>query len=271
MQPNHHRKRVKRLDSVGADHVAVLSWDLRQFASTRHTHEQAQLIYAISGVVSVATADGTWVVPPSRAVWVPAGIEHESKSHGAVQFRVLMIDETDVSLPRSCMVVEVTALLREMTLRLAALGDAPKDAGFRATLTRLLLLELSFLPVEPLRLPVPQRADLARFCDGLQNDPARAVSLEEASEALHMSRSTFMRLFHRETGLSFAHWRKQARLLHALSLLAEGKSILDAALACGYDSPSAFSAMFRRSLGRPPSEYFASSAAGQSLALKNLS
>ena len=111
------------------------------------------MIYAISGVVSVATADGTWVVPPSRAVWVPAGIEHELKSHGAVQFRVLMIDETDVSLPRNCTVVEVTALLRELILRLAALGDTSKDANFRETVTRLLLMELSFLPVEPLRLP----------------------------------------------------------------------------------------------------------------------
>lgn len=249
-------------EKTATDRIVVVSRDAHCFASARHTHQQAQLIYAISGVVSVTTADGTWVVPPSRAVWVPGGIEHETKSHAAVQFRALLIDPAEVKgIPGVCAVVEVTPLLRELILRLAVLAERPRGAEFGRAVTRLLLLELSFLPVEPLNLPFPRHAKLARFCEWIQNDPARAVALEEAARALHMSRSSFMRLFRREVGVSFAHWRQQARLLHALSLLAEGQSILNVALACGYDSPSAFSAMFRRSLGRSPSEYFASPAA----------
>ena len=76
--------------------------------------------------------------------------------------------------------------------------------------------------------------------------------------ALKMSRATFMRLFRRETKMSFGKWRQQARMLNALLLLAEGRSILDVALECGYESPSAFSAAFRRSLGQPPKSYFRS-------------
>jgi len=252
------------LEQVASDRVVVISQDAHCFASARHMHEEAQLIYAISGVVSVTTTDGTWVVPPSRAVWVPAGIEHETKSHARVQFRALLVDPADVKgLPGVCAVVEVKPLLRELILRLAALAERPGSADLVGAVTRLLLLELSFLPVEPLNLPKPKHVQLARFCEWIQSDPARAVSLEEAASALHMSRSSFMRLFKRETDLSFAHWRQQARLLCALSLLAEGQSILNVALACGYDSPSAFSAMFRRSLGRSPSEYFASLADDQ--------
>ena len=262
----HRRKRFKleMLEQTAGDRIVVVNRDARCFASARHAHQQAQLIYAISGVVSVTTADGTWVVPPSRAVWVPVGIEHETKSHAAVQFRALLIDPADVKgLPGVCAVLEVTPLLRELILRLAALAERPRGAELGRAVTRLLLLELSFLPVEPLNLPTPRHAQLARFCEWIQSDPSRAVSLEEAASTLHMSRSSFMRLFKRETGLSFAHWRQQARLLRALSLLAEGQSILNVALACGYDSPSAFSAMFRRSLGRSPSEYFAGPADDQ--------
>lgn len=198
------------------------------------------------------------MVPPSRAVWVPAGVAHETRSHAAVQFRALLIDPTEApGLPDTCAVVAVTPLLRELILRLAALADTPRPPGFGPAVTHLLLLELAFLPVEPLSLPRPRHLRLQRLCQGIRDDPAASTSVIAAAAALHMSRSSFMRLFQRETGMGFAHWRQQARLLHALAVLAEGQSILNVALACGYDSPSAFAAMFRRSLGRPPSDYFA--------------
>lgn len=255
----YHRERVKSRmrEQTASGRITVVSQDAHRFVSACHTHQQAQLIYAVGGVVSVTVAAGTWIVPPSRAVWVPAGIEHETRSHAAVRFRALLIDPAQVKgLPGACAVVEVTPLLRELILRLAALAEAPRDAEFSRAVTRLLLMELAFLPIEPLNLPTPRHGQLARFCEWIRSDPARSTSLEEAAGVLHMSRSRFMRLFKRETGLSFAHWRQQARLLQALSLLADGQSILNVAVACGYDSPSAFSAMFRRSLGQSPSEYF---------------
>ena len=176
------------------DHVAIVTQDAHRFASIRHSHPQAQLIYAISGVVSVTTVDGTWVVPPNRAVWVPAGVEHNTKSHSAVQFRALLIDPAEMKgLPVVCTAMEVTPLLRELVLRLAALVDAPNSTDFRRAVTQLLLMELSVLPVEPLSLPIPESPPLARFCDQMLGDPARPVTLTEAAHALHMSRASFMR------------------------------------------------------------------------------
>jgi AraC-like DNA-binding protein len=255
----YHRERVNlsmRLQTL-TDQITIVSHDDRRFVVARHNHTEAQLIYAITGVVAVTTERGVWVVPPSRAVWVPPNMEHATRSLAAVQFRALLINGADSDdLPQDCTVVEVTPLLRELILRLALLAERPREPPYVRAAVDLLLRELAFLPVEPLSLPRPLHAHLARFCDRLFDEPARAVSLEEASEALYMSRSSFMRLFLRETGLGFARWRQQARLLHALLLLAEGQSILNVALACGYDSPSAFSAMFRRALGKSPSDYF---------------
>ena len=39
-----------------------------------HRHARAQLVYAAQGVMTVTVAAGSWVVPPQRAVWMPAGI-----------------------------------------------------------------------------------------------------------------------------------------------------------------------------------------------------
>ncbi|MGV1757088.1 AraC family transcriptional regulator [Rhizobium sp. A22-96] len=241
------------------DDVAVIAHDDHRFSSPRHSHHQAQLLYAVSGVISLTTGSGTWVVPPSRAVWLPPNLEHVTTSHTSVRFRSLLIEaESNAALPKDCMVVEVTPLLRELILRLAELVDKSDKQEMADAVIRLLLLELSFLPAQPLNLPMPTHAVLTEFCHRMRNELARELSVEQAAQQLHMSRATFMRLFQRETGLSFGKWRQQARMLKALTLLAEGRGILDVALECGYDSPSAFSAMFRRSLGRAPRDYFQS-------------
>lgn len=241
------------------DEFAVIAHDGHRYASAKHSHSRAQLLYAIIGVVSVTTDNGTWVVPPSRAVWLPASMEHETSSHSGVQFRSLLIDTKEIrDLPKDCMVVEVSPLLRELILKLTDLAERKGSREMADAVIRLLLLELSFLPAQGLNLPKPRHLGLAQLCDRVRNDLTVSLSIEDAAAALHMSRATFMRLFQRETKMSFGRWRQQARMLNALSMLAEGRSILDVALECGYDSPSAFSAMFRRSLGLPPSAYFES-------------
>ncbi|OLT00539.1 hypothetical protein BJF90_35100 [Pseudonocardia sp. CNS-004] len=64
------------------------------------------------------------------------------------------------------------------------------------------------------------------------------------------------RRFAAEVGCTFGRWRQQARLLAAVEMLARGQSVARVSTQLSYDSPSAFSAMFRRCLGMPPSQYF---------------
>jgi AraC-like DNA-binding protein len=72
-----------------------------------------------------------------------------------------------------------------------------------------------------------------------------------------MSTRTLYRRFLKETGITFARWQQQARLLDAIRRLAEGASVTATALDLGYESTSAFSAMFRRSLGQTPRAFVA--------------
>ncbi len=229
------------------------------FASPAHTHRQAQLIHASEGIVSVATAAATWIVPPNRAVWVPAGVEHATSSRGPVRFRALFVTAASVppAFPGQCRAVEMSPLVRELMLRCAALPPRYAPDGHEDRLVQVLLDELRFLADQRLQLPRPSDRRLARLCDQVLADPGRHVEIDAAARLLAMSRRSFLRLARRDLGMTFGQWQQQARLLASLPMLAAGTPILRVALELGYDSPSAFTALFRRAFGTAPTRYFA--------------
>lgn len=219
-----------------------------------HCHTQAQLIHGVTGVMVVSTAQGSWLVPSGHALWVPAGTSHEIRMAGEVHMRTLfLMPEVEPSLGRTCQVIEVSALLRELIV--AATQIAGQNSPRLQAMVELIRMELLAAPVVAMHVPVPGEARLARLCNRFIRNPSDDSSLESWAETLNMSARTLSRIFQRELGMSFGEWRKRARLALSLKLLAQGASILEVALEHGYQSPSAFSAMFRRSLGYPPSHF----------------
>jgi AraC-like DNA-binding protein/mannose-6-phosphate isomerase-like protein (cupin superfamily) len=239
--------------------VTVMAKNYRGgFWVTPHRHRRAQLLYAVSGVMQVTTAVGSWVVPPNRAVWVPANVGHDVRMSGDVAIRTLYVDTTrPAGLPKACTVVEVSPLLRELILALLEEPVQYDLKGRGALIANLILRELRTMEVAPLHLPIPEDPRLARLCDSIMARPDMGATLETLSASAGASVRTIARLFRRETGLSFRRWREQARLIQALKLLGEGRSVGRVAEKVGYRSASAFSAMFRRALGREPRQYFA--------------
>jgi AraC-like DNA-binding protein len=121
---------------------------------------------------------------------------------------------------------------------------------------RLLLDEIVQMPVLPLNLPTPSDPRLRVIHNRIKASPDDPNTLAQWARVFRLNPRTIQRLFLRETGLSFGQWRRQARLLAALEMLARGERIVDIALAVGYGSPTAFSTMFRRQFGSPPASYF---------------
>lgn len=225
-----------------------------------HSHGCSQLIHALSGVIQVTTRHGEWMVPPGRGVWLPAHVQHTLRFIGGVQARTLFVDSlARADLPAECQVVQISPLLRELIL--ASFNVPANYAGGRdERIIELILDELRLLPILPLHLPEPLDPQLLALCLQIQGDLSAAWELEEIALGLGISGRTLSRRFQRETGLRFSDWVRRAKILAAMNALALGQSVLDVALELGYDSPSAFSAMFRRTLGVPPSEYFNSAA-----------
>ncbi len=223
----------------------------------RHRHRRAQLVYASAGVLTVATAAGAWVVPPQRAVWVPALTEHRVRAQGRVSMRSLYIEpDAAPGLPAECCVVTVPPLLRELILAAMEFPRLYALDGPEARVMAVILDQIRAARIAPLHLPMPADARLRSVTEALVAAPGDDRTLAAWAAHAGASGRTLARLFLRETGMTFRQWRRQARLLAALTRLATGEPVTTVALDLGYDSPSAFIAMFRKALGETPGRYF---------------
>ncbi|HWE45665.1 MAG TPA: helix-turn-helix transcriptional regulator [Caulobacteraceae bacterium] len=226
------------------------------YLDPRHSHPRGQLIYATTGVMTVTTDQASFVVPPQRAVWVPHDVEHEAFCRGRVACRTLYIDTSKVDgLPAAARVIEVSDLLRELIVEATRVPIEYDESSRDGRLMRLIVDEIIASQTAPLHVPMPQDPRLARICAAILQDPAQNDVLDDWADRSAMGRRTFTRAFRRETGMSFAEWRQNVRLMEAMSLLATGHSVTRVAFDVGYSSPSAFTAMFRRMFGAPPTHY----------------
>lgn len=237
--------------------VAAMPKDFASgFEVLPHSHERAQLIYATAGTMRVSTDDGMWMVPPQRALWMPAGVRHSIVMLSDLTMRTLYLREDATSdMPRTCRVLPISPLLRELIVRATELPIDYDEAGPAGHLVALILAELHGAQSLPLHLPLPKEARLMAICRALLDEPGDPRSLGDWAREVHASERTLARLFLRETGMSFGAWRQQARVLEAMGRLGGGEPVTRVALDLGYDSVSAFSAMFRRAAGTTPSGY----------------
>ncbi len=222
-----------------------------------HSHVRAQFLYATQGVMVVETRRGRWVVPPTRGVWLQAHVEHTVRMSGAVSMRTLFVDpDAAPGLPEGDCVLDVSPLLRELVLEASRM---PLDYDLNSRdgrLARLLLDELRMLPVLPFHLPWPQDKRLLKVCTRLGRYPDDPTTASQWAQRLAMSTKTFHRRFKNHTGITFGQWRQLARLLLSLESLAEGMPIVQVALEHGYNSQSAYTAMFKRHFGMTPSAFY---------------
>ena len=226
--------------------------------SEAHSHPCVQLLYASDGLMRVRTELGVWIIPPRRALLIAPGVLHELTMLSNVNMRTLYIDaEAAGSLVEDCKVLEVSPLLRELIL---ALAQEPVDyppEGRGGDLARLILSELAAMETVPIAVPWPRDRRLQALCTEIMAQPGSPRRLDDLASDAGASARTLIRLFPKETGLHYRQWVQQVHLAHAFEMLARGESVGAIARALGYASPSAFTSMFRRLLGRTPQHYLA--------------
>ena len=222
----------------------------------QHSHVRAQLLYATEGVMRVSTEHGVWMLPPRRALLLPVGVVHEVYILSELSMRTVYIDaQVAAAFGPDCKVLEVSRLLRELIL---ALLDEPVEyalAGRGGWLAHLILSELDKAETVPIAIPWPRDRRLVAVCSAIMNAPGNRRSIEDWAHDAGASARTLIRLFPKETGLHYRQWLQQVHLAEAFCRLNRGEGVAAIAHALGYASPSAFSAMFRRILGRTPQHY----------------
>ena len=223
-----------------------------------HVHDDHQLAWAASGVLTVRTDVSTWVLPPTRALWIPAGLRHETLSAGTATMRTLYIR------PQLCPIswpdftpVAASPLLAEL---IGYLEDQGLDAQRRQHAETMLTDLLQPVPMTAIDVPMPTAEPAAQVARALAANPADGRTLAQWGRVAGASDRTLARSFLAGTGLSFGRWRARLRLRAAIAELAAGQPVGNVARHVGYESASAFVAAFRRETGQTPASYFQSQA-----------
>ena len=225
-----------------------------------HVHREAQLVYAAKGMMQVTTPKGRWLVPPDRAVWVPARLEHSIDVLADIEMRTLYFDLAWLKRERRSasleaeFVVRVSKLLHEAIL---ALFDGRNDSGRTTLLVRLAVLELHQAEDSTTFIPLPHEPRCRRAADIVLSDPTASHEIETLARAVGTSARTLSRLFSSETQLSFKSWCQRARIAAAIERLSVDANVSVKQLASdlGYASVPAFSHAFRQVTGKKPTEF----------------
>jgi AraC-like DNA-binding protein len=233
---------------VARTYTAVFS---SGFEGPAHSHPRSQLLYATSGAMTVTAGSSTWLIPPGKAVFIPAGRLHSIRMWGDVEMRTVYL-RSPAPQNDDCRVLSVTPLLRELIVRVVEMVALDSRQEDHMRLLSVLMDEMSRAPETPLLLPMPTDPRAAAIARDVLADPAGHQSLATLARRHGAARRTAERLFRTQTGISFGLWQQKARMLTAVRLLAEGRSVTDAGLDAGYTSLSAFIAAFKRTFGCTP-------------------
>lgn len=241
----------------GADRSAVgFAMDYPDgLASGMHSHPKAQLVYAISGMMRIETPEASFLLPPTKALFLPADAEHSIRMEGAVAMREVLIDRTVASaISAGPRVLTVSPLLRELILAICAEPiDWPLD-GRTPHLVALIVYEIRRAKTLMTRLPQLREPRLAPIARAIAENPADPRTLDDWAEVCGASARTLARLFVQDTGLTFGQWRLQARLNAAFVLLMTEGEIARIARKVGFASQSALGVAFRRTFGLTPAQ-----------------
>jgi AraC-like DNA-binding protein len=250
------RFRIDLVDHLPRSIIAIGTHYLDGHVIEPHRHRRGQLISGATGVIVLATPEGSYVMPPQHGMWIPPAIEHHVRMVGAVRMQSLYLEPDAVpNMPAHCQVVGITPFMRSLMTEALGLPLERELDSRAAALMELIHHEMQQLPVLPLSLQFPAHGPLAERCRQFVQHPNIHQTIDDWTAALGISRRAFTRLFRRETGMSFMAWRQQACLMSAMPRLVAGESVTSVAMDFGYENPAAFTLMFKRTFGSPPLAY----------------
>ncbi len=225
--------------------------------SSWHTHELHQIEYAIQGVAEVETSSGHHLLPPQRAIWIPAGLRHRTTLSGVLSLAVFFDPTMIGDAGAEAKVLAAAPVLREMMIYAARwpitrTDPDPTADAFFDVLARLTLEGLDH--DVPLYLPTSEDPVLAAVMSYTQ-DHLSDVTARQVCAAVGISERTLRRRFP-VAGMTWGRYLITSRMLRAMAMLAEPRrTVMSVATEVGYDSVSAFTRAFRSFSGELPSAY----------------
>lgn len=231
---------------------AALGFSTGNFDLLEHDHDWPQLLYAVSGAMTLVAGNASWLIPTGKAVLIPMHCRHSIRMWGQVSMRTLYICPEVHPGHTHCAVLNVSPLLRELILRVIDLGALDRRVPEHARLAGVVLDEIERAEVSPTILPLPVDTRARSVAQEVLAEPGSPFALDGLARQHGIGRRTLERVWRAETGMSFGMWQQKARLLYSVRALAESRPVTEAALDAGYASVSAYIAAFKRTFGYTP-------------------
>lgn len=220
-----------------------------------HKHQECQLFILKSGLLSFELENQRMIIPAGQAGWIPAQMMHKAKMIGCVNAVFLYVEmHLCKKLPQHVFAFTPSALLQEIIARFATHIKTKPWLESDTHLMQVLLDEIKTTQIMPFALPLPQEIKLASMAKQFINNPGVNKSIEHWANEIHLSKRTFTRNFRSQTGMSFAKWCQQVRVMRSLEYLSQRKPVTWIALTLGYSSVSAFIKVFKQWTGRTPTQ-----------------
>lgn len=221
-----------------------------------HSHPRGQLIYATRGVMNVVVGNHIWVVNPLQGLWLPGGVEHQVTFQKDVNYYSVFIDPSVMEgLPKMSFSFDIPMFLKQLVFKIISFGTSGNLTESQLRVIGVFLDELALIEPSATFLPTTNNERLQKVVELLMNDVASKHTIDHYAEISFMSSRTLSRLFIKELGMNFSDWRTRLKLLEAIKRLGEKQSIKEIALDLGYETASAFIFMFKKHLGKTPSNY----------------
>lgn len=220
-----------------------------------HKHRKGQLVVSAQGSIACRTVDGIRIVPSNGAVWVPGGVAHRISIPDNGRSYCMFIDPKVAPLPNTCATFSINPMLREMIMHMAKLPALYPLEGPTSRLAQVILDELAQMKAEPLHFPTTTHPKIQLIAAALLEAPDYRRTIREWAGKVATSERTLARLILKHTGMTFGRWRQQLHIVIAVQKLGFGATVQTISQDLGYDSPSAFTAMFKKYMGQPPRRY----------------
>jgi AraC-like DNA-binding protein len=222
-----------------------------------HHHDLHQVEYALEGIAEVETEAGHYLLPPAQAIWIPAGLAHNTTLRRVRSVAVFFDPRTITEFDDRARVLAASPLLREMMTYAIRwpIGRRASDAEADAFFEALRVVTVEALDREaPLWLPTS--AD-ALVHAAMEHTRAHLDDeLGSVCTAIGCSPRTLRRRFRDATGWSWQDYRRAARVLAAmLQLATHDTTVARVAVDTGFESVSSFTRAFTRATGETPSAY----------------
>lgn len=221
-----------------------------------HSHPRAQLLYATSGVMNVVVGNEIWVVNPLQGLWIPGDVEHQVTFPKNVNlYSVFIHPSVTENLPITSFSFDISVFLKQLLFKIISFENTEKISPSQQRIMDVFLDEVSVITPSSTFLPTSNHIKLEKIISLLMHDVTSKYTLDYYADLSSMSNRTLSRLFIKELGMNYSDWRTRLKLLEAIKRLGEKQSIKEIAFDLGYETTSAFIFMFKKNLGKTPSNY----------------